>query len=61
MKINWSAFNIYVPTHIGTIIILIFSLFVTILVVNVGEKIISDAPDSKIFDSQKGAQKLLEM
>lgn len=60
MKIRGLRLNVHIATHIGTVIILVFSFVATVFVVNVGEKIIKTTPNSKIFDSQKKAQKIIQ-
>lgn len=49
-----------VAPHIGIMILLAFSLVTTLIVINVGENIVENTPQSKIFDSQKNTQKLIE-
>lgn len=60
MKIRKLDLSMHISTHIGTMVILVFSLFVSFWVVNLGERIIENAPDSKIFDSQKEVQRMIQ-
>jgi hypothetical protein len=55
-----SRFNIVIPTKFGTIFLLMFAFIVAWLVIDAGEKIINNMPQSKIYDGQKAAQKMIE-
>ncbi len=52
-------FNIDIPTHFGVVILMVVSFFVAWFTINTGEKIINNVPESKIYDSQKAAQKMI--
>lgn len=52
-------FNIDIPTHLGIVILMVVSFFVAWFTINTGEKIVSNMPDSNIYDSQKAAQKII--
>lgn len=44
----------------GIVLFLAFSFFVAWFVVRTGEEIVNKTPQSKIYDTQKEAQKMLE-
>lgn len=58
-KISY-RFNIEVPTHFGVVILMVVSFFVAWFTISTGEKIVSNMPESKIYDSQKAAQKIID-
>ncbi len=53
-------FNVEIPTHFGVVILMLVSFFVAWFTINTGEKIVNNVPESKIYDSQKEAQKIID-
>ena len=50
----------YIAPHIGIIFLLMVSFFAALIVVNIGENIVKNTPQSKIFDSQRNTQEILQ-
>lgn len=49
-----------ITSHIGVLVLLMVSFVMVLIVVNVGEDIVENTPQSKIFDAQRNAQKTLQ-
>ena len=49
-------FSSEIPTHIGFIFLLFFGLVAALVTIRIGDKIIKDAPDSKVFNANRQLQ-----
>jgi len=59
MTKNKYSLSMDIPTHAGVIVLLVVSFFVAWFTIRTGEKIIDNAPQSKIYNSQKDVQKMI--
>lgn len=57
---NNLIFEKKISTHAGIIILLVLSLLVGWFTIRTGEKIVDNTPQSKIYDSQRNAQQMLD-